>query len=80
MGKIPDRLDTLEPCSDNSSTVGSGIVHYCAQLLIRRKGVMITTPVETEPWGQRFIQVTDPNGVVIQLVQWMTDPSPSKRC
>ncbi|WP_267871295.1 glyoxalase/bleomycin resistance/extradiol dioxygenase family protein [Nostoc sp. XA010] len=37
----------------------------------------ITTPMETEPWGKRFFQVTDPNGVVIQLVQWMTDPQPS---
>ena len=38
------------------------------------EGVAITTPIETEPWGERFFQVTDPNGVVIQLVQWMTAP------
>ncbi len=31
-----------------------------------------TTPIETEPWGERYFQVTDPNGIVIQLVQWMT--------
>ncbi len=36
-------------------------------------GVAFTTPLETEPWGERYFQVTDPNGVVIQLVQWMTD-------
>lgn len=36
-------------------------------------GVAFTTPIETEPWGERYFQVTDPNGVVIQLVQWMTD-------
>ena len=35
-------------------------------------GVAFTTPIETEPWGERYFQVTDPNGVVIQLVQWMT--------
>ncbi|WP_333783362.1 VOC family protein [Nostoc sp. 'Peltigera membranacea cyanobiont' 210A] len=29
----------------------------------------ITTEIETEPWGERFFQVTDPNGVVIQLVE-----------
>ncbi|WP_416212005.1 hypothetical protein [Nostoc sp. DedSLP04] len=28
----------------------------------------ITTEIESEPWGERFFQVTDPNGVVIQLV------------
>jgi predicted enzyme related to lactoylglutathione lyase len=40
---------------------------------LKTEGVTITTPIETEPWGERFFQVTDPNGVVIQLVQWMTD-------
>lgn len=40
---------------------------------LKTEGVVITTAIETEPWGERFFQVTDPNGVVIQLVQWMTD-------
>lgn len=42
---------------------------------LKAEGVTITTSIETEPWGERFFQVTDPNGVVIQLVQWMTAPS-----
>ena len=39
-------------------------------------GVTIVTPIETEPWGERYFQMTDPNGVVYQLVQWVqpTDP------
>lgn len=39
-------------------------------------GVDIVTPIETEPWGERYFQMTDPNGVVYQLVQWAapTDP------
>lgn len=41
---------------------------------IQTEGVTITTAIETEPWGERFFQVTDPNGVVIQLVQWMMEP------
>lgn len=41
----------------------------CARL--QAEGVAITTPLETEPWGERFFQVTDPNGVVVQFVQWM---------
>ena len=40
-----------------------------------QEGVKIVTPIETEPWGERYFQVTDPNGVVYQLVQWMHDPS-----
>jgi len=38
-------------------------------------GVEITTPIETEEWGERYFQVTDPCGVVIQLVQWVTAPA-----
>ncbi|MEU6024381.1 VOC family protein [Micromonospora sp. NPDC048871] len=42
---------------------------------IQAAGVPITTPIQTEPWGERFFQVTDPNGVILQLVQWMHDPA-----
>ena len=42
---------------------------------LREEGVAITTPIETEPWGERFFQVTDPNGVTIQLVQWVVPPN-----
>ena len=35
------------------------------------EGVAITTPLETEPWGERYFQVTDPSGVVVQFVQWV---------
>jgi predicted enzyme related to lactoylglutathione lyase len=38
---------------------------------IQREGVPITTPIETESWGERYFQVSDPNGVVYQLVQWV---------
>jgi uncharacterized glyoxalase superfamily protein PhnB len=38
-------------------------------------GVPITTPIETEDWGERFFQVTDPCGVVLQLVQWVDGPA-----
>jgi catechol 2,3-dioxygenase-like lactoylglutathione lyase family enzyme len=34
------------------------------------EGAEITTPIETEDWGERFFQVTDPCGVVFQLVSW----------
>ncbi|MCP2326664.1 putative enzyme related to lactoylglutathione lyase [Hamadaea flava] len=38
---------------------------------IQAEGVPIVTPLQTEPWGERFLQVADPNGVIIQLVQWV---------
>jgi catechol 2,3-dioxygenase-like lactoylglutathione lyase family enzyme len=43
---------------------------------LQAEGVTITIAIETESWGERFFQVTDPNGVVFQLVQWMIDPIP----
>ncbi len=38
---------------------------------LRTAGVPIETPIETEEWGERYFQMTDPNGIVIQLVQWV---------
>ena len=43
-------------------------------LRLQDEGVPITTPIETEAWGERYFQVTDPNGVTMQLVQWVTAP------
>lgn len=39
---------------------------------VQAEGVEITTALQTEPWGERFFQVADPNGVIIQLVQWVS--------
>lgn len=41
-------------------------------LRITQSGLNIATAIETEPWGERYFQVLDPNGVIIQLVQWVT--------
>ena len=38
------------------------------------EGVEVLTPPETEPWGERYLQVMDPNGVVLQLVTWVEPP------
>jgi uncharacterized glyoxalase superfamily protein PhnB len=38
-------------------------------------GVAILTPIETEEWGERYFQVCDPNGVIIQLVEWVAQPT-----
>ncbi len=39
---------------------------------LRDEGVAITMPLREEPWGERLFQITDPNGVVIQFVEWTT--------
>ena len=33
-------------------------------------GVAITMPLTEEQWGERAFQVRDPNGVIVQLLDW----------
>lgn len=40
-------------------------------------GTAILTPIETEEWGERYFQVEDPNGVIVQPVQWVAAPPAS---
>ncbi|MBE4733647.1 MULTISPECIES: VOC family protein [Streptomyces] len=49
-------------------TVDSGIADEEDRL--RAAGVDITMPLREEPWGERLFQITDPNGVVVQFVEW----------
>jgi uncharacterized glyoxalase superfamily protein PhnB len=37
---------------------------------LEAEGVAITMPLTVEEWGERAFQVRDPNGVIIQLVDW----------
>ncbi|MEU4015585.1 VOC family protein [Microbacterium sp. NPDC028030] len=34
-------------------------------------GARVVTSPETEPWGERYCQFADPNGLIWQLVQWV---------
>jgi uncharacterized glyoxalase superfamily protein PhnB len=37
---------------------------------LEAEGVTITMPLTVEDWGERAFQVRDPNGVIVQLVDW----------
>jgi catechol 2,3-dioxygenase-like lactoylglutathione lyase family enzyme len=71
-------LETFKPTSMRGRDADGVLIVFvvddvdgeCARLA--SEGVAITTPLETEPWGERFFQVTDPNGVVVQFVQWIS--------
>jgi uncharacterized glyoxalase superfamily protein PhnB len=41
---------------------------------LQSEGVAITMPLTVEDWGERAFQVTDPNGVLIQLMDWAARP------
>jgi uncharacterized glyoxalase superfamily protein PhnB len=34
------------------------------------EGVAITMPLTSEEWGERAFQVRDPNGIIVQLLEW----------
>jgi len=37
---------------------------------LESEGVTITMPLTVEEWGERAFQVRDPNGIIVQLVDW----------
>lgn len=41
---------------------------------LQSAGAPVVTPIETEPWGERFFQIEDPNGIIYQLVEWVGEP------
>uniref|UniRef100_A0AAU2K0K2 Cupin domain-containing protein n=1 Tax=Streptomyces sp. NBC_00049 TaxID=2903617 RepID=A0AAU2K0K2_9ACTN len=45
---------------------------------LREAGAPITMPLREEPWGERLFQLTDPNGVVVQLVEWVAPAEPAR--
>ncbi|WP_406340453.1 VOC family protein [Streptomyces sp. NBC_00648] len=45
---------------------------------LREAGAPITMPLREEPWGERLFQLTDPNGIVVQLVEWAATDEPAQ--
>ncbi|MGH3168174.1 MAG: VOC family protein [Trebonia sp.] len=37
---------------------------------LQAEGVTITMPLRSEDWGERAFQVRDPNGVIVELLDW----------
>lgn len=37
---------------------------------IEAEGLEFTLPLREEAWGEKLFQVTDPNGLLVQLVEW----------
>ncbi|MFD5006688.1 VOC family protein [Streptomyces mutabilis] len=38
---------------------------------LRQEGATITVPLRREPWGELMTQLRDPNGVTVQLTEWI---------
>ncbi|GAA3473328.1 VOC family protein [Nonomuraea roseola] len=38
---------------------------------LRAAGAPITTRLRCDPWGERLMRLTDPNGIVVELTEWI---------
>lgn len=71
-------LGSFKPASQAMSAKGLLVVFTVDDIdtlygTLVEAGVDVVTPIETEPWLERYFQVSDPNGVILQAVQWMTE-------
>lgn len=68
-------LSTL-PADQRDARAGGVILAFVVEDLegelarLEGEGVAVTMPLTTEEWGERAFQVRDPNGVIVQLVDW----------
>ena len=75
-------LETFKPASAAGHADGLLIAFVVDDLdaeydRMSAEGVEFLAPPVTEPWGERYVQAADPNGVVYQLVTWVTPPEES---
>jgi predicted enzyme related to lactoylglutathione lyase len=68
-------LPTL-PADQRDQHAGGVILAFVVEDLegelarLRAEGVAITMPLTVDEWGERSFQTRDPNGVIVQLVDW----------
>src|SRR5690606_26234907 len=72
-------IETFKPASQAGHVTGLLLAFTVADVdaewaRLTEAGVPIVTPIETEPWGERYFQVSDPNGVILQPVGWVEQP------
>jgi uncharacterized glyoxalase superfamily protein PhnB len=69
-------IDVLPEFLRNVSVAGTILAFVTTNLeaeeeRLKAAGVPISMPLQTEEWGEKLFMVTDPNGVVIELVEWI---------
>ncbi|GGY08378.1 VOC family protein [Streptomyces hiroshimensis] len=69
-------IEVLPPERRDECAAGLAVVFTVTGLeaeekRLRAEGADITMRLREEPWGERLFQVTDPNGIVVQLVEWV---------
>lgn len=47
---------------------------------LQDEGVAISMPLTEEEWGERAFQVRDPNGIIVQLLDWNAAATREQEC
>jgi uncharacterized glyoxalase superfamily protein PhnB len=74
---LREGLASFKPASHAAAVSGGLLIVFVVDAIdeeyqrLGRANVPVVTPIETEAWGERYFQVRDPNGLIIQLVQWV---------
>ena len=68
-------LDILPDDQRDDHAAGLILAFYVEDLegelaRLQAEGVAITMPLRSEEWGERAFQVRDPNGVIVELLDW----------
>jgi uncharacterized glyoxalase superfamily protein PhnB len=42
---------------------------------LRQAGVPVVLPLQVEAWGEKLFMVADPNGVILEVVEWVSSGS-----
>lgn len=72
-------LDVLPPEQREVVSRGVGVAFTvddveAEEARLRKAGANITLPLIEQPWGEKLFQVTDDNGFIVQLIEWVTEP------
>lgn len=69
-------LATLEPSQRNVRAQGITLALTVEDIeaevgALRGGGVEPQSEIRQDEWGERHVQIADPNGLIVQLVQWV---------
>lgn len=75
---LREGLETLDPSQRHVRAQGTTLAFTVADIeaevaTLQGNGIRPISAIRQDEWGERHVQVPDPNGLTVQLVQWVGD-------
>jgi catechol 2,3-dioxygenase-like lactoylglutathione lyase family enzyme len=75
---LREGLEALDPSQRHVRAQGTTLAFTVADIeaevaTLQGNGIRPTSAIRQDEWGERHVQVPDPNGLTVQLVQWVGD-------